>query len=168
MALARIGIGSNVGEAAAHVRSAFTALARVGSVTARSSLYRTKAWGITDQPDFINAAALVETPLAPHRLLVELKTLERELGRRPTFRWGPRVIDLDILAYDDLALNGPDLTLPHARLYQRAFALAPLAEIDPAFAPAYRALDAAARAEVVRLTGDGLPSIGDTPQSRRL
>jgi 2-amino-4-hydroxy-6-hydroxymethyldihydropteridine diphosphokinase len=152
MHVARIGIGSNVGDPAANVRAAFDALGAAGTVTARSSLYRTKAWGVTDQPDFFNAAALLQTALLPYELLHALKAIERELGRRATYRWGPRVIDLDILAYDDLALAESELTIPHARLRERAFALAPLAEIDPAFAADYAALDAAARAEVVRIT----------------
>ena len=143
---------SNVGDPAANVRAAFDALAAAGTVTARSSLYRTKAWGVTDQPDFFNAAALLQTPLSPPDLLRALKRIEHEMGRRETYRWGPRVIDLDILAYDDLTLVEAELTIPHARLRERAFALAPLAEIDPAFAADYEALDAAARAEVVRIT----------------
>jgi 2-amino-4-hydroxy-6-hydroxymethyldihydropteridine diphosphokinase len=150
MALARIGIGSNVGDAAANVRTAFERLGELGTVTARSSLYRTKAWGVIDQADFWNAAALLNTALEPHELLRELKRLESDMGRVTTFRWGPRVIDLDILAYDDLALAEPDLTIPHPRLRERAFALAPLAEIDAAFAADYAALDAAARAAAVR------------------
>jgi 2-amino-4-hydroxy-6-hydroxymethyldihydropteridine diphosphokinase len=150
MALARIGLGSNVGDAAANVVAAFAALAQLGTVTARSSLYRTKAWGFTEQPDFFNAAALLETTYTPRDLLRALKTIEADLGRVATFRWGPRVIDLDILAYDDLTLDEADLQIPHPRLRERAFALAPLAEIDPTFAADYAALDGAARAEVVR------------------
>jgi 2-amino-4-hydroxy-6-hydroxymethyldihydropteridine diphosphokinase len=149
--LARIGIGSNVGDPAANVRTAFDRLGELGSVTARSSLYRTKAWGVTDQPDFWNAAALLETSLSPHDLLRGLQELERSIGRVRTYRWGPRVIDLDILGYADLTLAEPTLTIPHPRLYERAFALAPLAEIDRAFLPLYEALDDVARAEVVRV-----------------
>lgn len=151
MPLARVGLGSNVGDAAATIRAAFERLAGLGTLTATSSLYRTKAWGVTEQPDFVNAAALLQTALAPHDLLRELKTIERELGRVQTFRWGPRVIDLDILAYDDLELHDAELTIPHARLRERAFALAPLAEIDPCFLPDLEALAPAARAEAVRV-----------------
>lgn len=151
MPLARIGIGSNVGDAAASVRTAFERLAELGTITARSSLYRTRAWGITEQPDFFNAAALLETGLRPRDLLRELKRIEGEMGRVTTFRWGPRAIDLDILAYDELVLNEADLTIPHARLRERAFALAPLAEIDAEFVADYEALDPAARAEAVRI-----------------
>jgi 2-amino-4-hydroxy-6-hydroxymethyldihydropteridine diphosphokinase len=151
VALARIGIGSNVGDAAANVRAAFARLGELGTVTARSSLYRTQAWGVRDQPDFFNAAALLETALEPHDLLRGLKRIEAEMGRVATFRWGPRVIDLDILAYGDLVLDDEQLTIPHARLRERAFALAPLSEIDAAFGPDYAALDPAARAQAVRV-----------------
>jgi 2-amino-4-hydroxy-6-hydroxymethyldihydropteridine diphosphokinase len=94
---------------------------------------------------------LLETDLGARALLGELKAIEAALGRIPTFRWGPRAIDLDILAYDDLRLNEPDLIVPHVRLFERAFALAPLSEIDPAYRAAYAALPESARAEVRRL-----------------
>jgi 2-amino-4-hydroxy-6-hydroxymethyldihydropteridine diphosphokinase len=153
MALARIGLGANLGDPVRSIESAFTALGELGRVTARSSLYRSRAWGVADQPDFVNAAALLETALEPYELLSALQELERRLGRTPSFRWGPRAIDLDILAYDELALDEPRLTLPHARLHERAFALAPLAEIEPAFLAAYERLPAGERAGVERLTG---------------
>ncbi|GAC1419929.1 MAG: hypothetical protein NVSMB5_12160 [Candidatus Velthaea sp.] len=165
MACARIGIGSNLGDAVRNVESAIARLGELGTVSARSSLYRTKAWGVTEQPDFLNAAALLETALEPHALLRELKRLEDDIGRVRTYRWGPRVIDLDILAYDDLVLETPELTIPHARLRERAFALAPLAEIDRGFAPMFDALDPAARAEATRVSPAGLPSYDDLPQA---
>ncbi len=151
MALARIGLGSNEGDPVGYVEAALVALARFGRITARSSLYATKAWGVTEQPDFVNAAALLETELAPRDLLVALKTLEAELGRIETFRWGPRAIDLDILAYDDLVLRDPDLVIPHERLHERAFALAPLAEIDASFASLLDALPTSERTAVQRI-----------------
>jgi 2-amino-4-hydroxy-6-hydroxymethyldihydropteridine diphosphokinase len=149
--LARIGLGSNVGDSQLALERACSALAGLGVLRARSSLYRTKAWGVPDQPDFLNAAVLLETALAPRALLAALKAIEADLGRVATFRWGPRAIDLDILAYDDLRLREAELTVPHERLFERAFALAPLAEIDPSFQAAYDALGAEARAEVQRL-----------------
>ncbi len=151
MGLARIGIGSNVGDSELAIDRACAALERIGRVVARSSLYRTRAWGVTDQPDFLNAAVLLETELSVRELLGKLKAIEGALGRIPTFRWGPRAIDLDILAYDDLQVDESDLTVPHARLFERAFALAPLAEIDPSYRDAYAALPESARAEVRRL-----------------
>lgn len=137
---AAIGLGSNLGDPARNVRKAMRALARFGSVTATSHLYASKPWGKTDQPDFCNAVVLLETPLAPRELLAALKGLERDLGREPGERWGPRVIDLDILTYDDLKVDEPDLQIPHARLSERAFALVPLAEVDPRFEAAVAAL----------------------------
>ena len=100
---------------------------------ARSSNYRTPPWGVTDQPPFINAAIAVSTSLPPHELLARTKATERALGRDSARErhWGPRPIDLDILAYDDVELHGPDLTLPHPYMFERAFVLAPLAEIAP-------------------------------------
>ena len=152
MALARIGVGSNVGDAVANVRRAIDELAALGTVAARSSLYRSEPWGVPEQPDFVNAAALLETVLEPRALLAALKAIEHRMGRGETQRWGPRVIDLDILAYDDLEMREPRLTIPHERLFERAFALAPLAEIDPAFQAAYGRLPAEARASVHRIS----------------
>jgi 2-amino-4-hydroxy-6-hydroxymethyldihydropteridine diphosphokinase len=103
---------------------------------------------VRDQPDFVNAAALLDTELSPRDLLTALKRLELELGRVETYRWGPRTIDLDILAYDDLTLREPGLSIPHPHLNERAFALIPLAEIDPTFASAAARLNPAVRAEV--------------------
>lgn len=151
MPLARIGLGANLGDAAAHVERALGALGALGSVRARSKLYRSVPWGVVDQAPFVNAAALLDTALTPRELLRELKRLENELGRTATFRWGPRTIDLDILAYDDLALREADLVIPHERLFERAFALVPLAEIDPSFEAARARLTEAQLAEVLVL-----------------
>ena len=134
-----------------HVRRAFDRLGETGTVLARSSLYRTAPWGVTDQPPFVNAAALVDTVLQPHALLAALKRIERDEGRVATFRWGPRVLDLDILTYDDASVAGPELTIPHARLHERAFALVPLAEIDPSYVALRDALPPGERAGVVEL-----------------
>lgn len=151
MSLARIGLGSNVGDAGRNVERALGALQALGTVKARSALYRTPAWGVTEQADFVNAAALLETQLDPPALLAALQALETELGRVETYRWGPRVIDLDILAYDDLLCDLPDLTIPHPRLFERAFALVPLAEIEPDFRPALEALPEAERLGIQRI-----------------
>jgi 2-amino-4-hydroxy-6-hydroxymethyldihydropteridine diphosphokinase len=148
---AAIGIGSNVGDAEAAVRRAFARLAEVGTLIARSPLYRTAPWGVTDQEPFVNAAAIVETPLEPRALLAELKRIETEEGRVATFRWGPRVLDLDILAYGERRVDEPDLVIPHARLRERAFALVPLAAIDPRWTAALDALAPGERAAVVEL-----------------
>ena len=151
MTLAAIGLGSNEGDAAGHVRRAFTRLGELGTVVARSALYRSPPWGVTEQAAFVNAAALVDTALEPRALLGALQRIEREAGRVPTYRWGPRVLDLDILAYGDERVDEPDLVIPHARLTERAFALVPLAEIDPRFAAQRDALPPGERAAVVEL-----------------
>lgn len=152
MPVAAIGIGSNVGDAAAHVRGAFTRLAVLGTVTARSPLYRSTPWGVTDQDPFVNAAALLDTPLAPRPLLEALKRIEREAGRVATYRWGPRILDLDILTYGDERVEEPDLVIPHPRLHERAFALVPLATILPRYAAQRDALPPGERAGVVEET----------------
>lgn len=151
MTVAAIGIGSNAADARAHVRDAFDRLADLGTVVARSPLYRTEPWGVRDQPAFVNAAVSLDTALAPRALLAELKRIEDEAGRVPTYRWGPRVLDLDILTYGDVRMDEPDLVIPHARLRERAFALVPLAEIDPRYAEMRDALPPGERAGVVEL-----------------
>lgn len=132
---ALIAFGGNIGDARATLARAVQVFADGRSVRllARSSDYRTPPWGITDQPPFINACIAVETALAPHDLLARAHRVEREFGRDRAHeqRWGPRTLDIDILAYGDTALHDPDLTLPHPRLSERAFVLVPLAEIRP-------------------------------------
>ena len=135
MAEAFVALGGNVGD----VRSTFDrAIAMFCDGTAvqlvaRSSDYRTPPWGVTDQPPFVNAVIAVTTSLSPHDLLARAKECERAFGRDRAheLRWGPRSIDIDLLAYDDLKLDDPDLILPHPRLFERAFVLVPLAEIAP-------------------------------------
>jgi 2-amino-4-hydroxy-6-hydroxymethyldihydropteridine diphosphokinase len=126
---AYVGIGSNLGDAAANVRRAAAALGAAGRVRQVSSLHRTAPWGRTAQPRFVNAAARVETLLSPRALLETLQRIERRLGRRPTYRWGPRVIDLDLLLYDGIRVSESDLVVPHPRLRERAFVTLPLAEV---------------------------------------
>ena len=135
MADALIGLGGNVGEVRATLAQAIARLADGKDVrlTARSSDYATPPWGVTDQPPFINCAIAVETALSPKALLARALEVERALGRDRAHeqRWGPRRIDIDLLAYDDIALDEPGLTLPHPRLFERAFVLVPLSEIVP-------------------------------------
>jgi 2-amino-4-hydroxy-6-hydroxymethyldihydropteridine diphosphokinase len=137
---AAIGLGANLGDRAQTIRTAVKALERAGTVVACSRLYTSKPWGKRDQPDFVNAVAVIETQLTPRALLDCLKQLERDLGRTPGERWGPRVIDLDILTYGEETVEEPDLQIPHARLRERAFALVPLAEVEPRFVAAVAAL----------------------------
>lgn len=128
-----VALGANIGDAASTLKSALAALDQLAGVRVlrTSSLYRTAPVGVEDQPDFINAVAEIETPLAPHALLAALLALEDRFGRVRDRRWGPRTLDLDLLLYDDLALDTPDLVLPHPRLHLRAFVAVPLAEIAP-------------------------------------
>jgi 2-amino-4-hydroxy-6-hydroxymethyldihydropteridine diphosphokinase len=125
--------GGNVGDVRATFDRAIALLCDGEAVqlVARSSDYRTPPWGVTDQPPFINAVIAVATVLPPHDLLVRALKVERALGRdrNAERRWGPRTLDIDLLAYDDLTLDDADLTLPHPRLFERAFVLVPLAEI---------------------------------------
>gem|GEM_PF-108533 len=151
MALAYLGIGSNLGDSAARVRDAILALASLGSVRAQSSLYRSAPWGGIDQPAFINAVVRLDTDLTPLALLDVLKAIERRLGRTPGERWGPRAIDLDILTYDDESVELTTLRIPHPHLYERGFVLVPLAEIDDRYRPALDALPASERDGVTRL-----------------
>jgi len=126
-----LALGTNLGDRMAHLRAAITALPPFVRTLTCSSVYETEPWGFTDQPAFLNQAIAGKTDLSPADLLVHLKWLETTLGRRPTFRYGPRQIDIDILLYDDLILATPTLILPHPRLHERAFVLAPLADIAP-------------------------------------
>ncbi len=135
-----LGLGANLGDPVATLNEAKGRLAALGRLTAASSLYRTPPWGVTEQPPFVNAALALETALDPDALLLALKALERELGRVASVRWGPRAIDVDILDAEGVKRDDPNLTIPHARLYERAFALVPLAEIEPAYAAARDAL----------------------------
>jgi 2-amino-4-hydroxy-6-hydroxymethyldihydropteridine diphosphokinase len=135
MADALLGLGGNVGDVRATLEKAVALFADGEGVIlrARSSDYVTPPWGLTDQPPFINLAIQVETVLRPRALLERALEVERALGRdraRET-RWGPRTIDIDLIAYDDLAIDERDLILPHPRLFERAFVLVPLAEIVP-------------------------------------
>jgi len=135
MADVLIALGGNVGDVrATFVRAIDLIVVRVpGKVLARSSDYQTPPWGDEQQPPFINSCIRLATFTAPQALLPVLHGIEYEFGRdRATERrWGPRTLDLDLLAYDDLAIDTPDLTLPHPRLFQRAFVLVPLSEIAP-------------------------------------
>ena len=142
-----LGLGGNLGDAPAAIAAALRTLVERGHVrvTAVSSTYRTTPWGPVDQPDFANACALGSTDLAPRALLAEVKGVERALGRVEGERWGPRAIDVDILFHAGTTLDTPDLVLPHASLFERAFVLVPLAEIAPELVIAGRRItDAAA------------------------
>ena len=153
MVKAAIGLGSNIGDPVANVQDAIRRLAGIGKLLAQSSLYRTKPWGVHEQPDFINAAVIIEVECTARELLDRLLAIELSMGRERanSVRWGPRIIDLDILTFGDLRTEEPGLIVPHKHLYERAFVLAPLAEIDPSYLAALKKLPAEVQVEVVRL-----------------
>jgi 2-amino-4-hydroxy-6-hydroxymethyldihydropteridine diphosphokinase len=128
-----IGLGSNLGEREAMIRLALDDLARLPGTTLvrASSLYDTEPAGDVDQPNFLNAAAQIDTELTARQLLWNLLLIEKRLGRVRTRRWGPRTIDLDLLLYGQMVVEEPDLKVPHPELTRRSFVLVPLVEIDP-------------------------------------
>ena len=133
MNIAYVALGVKLGDPAATIRAAFGALANLpeSRVVHCSSLYRTAPVGNTEQPEFINAVAVLETTLAPEALLDALLEVEQRFGRIRAEKNGPRTLHLDLLLYNDIELDLPRLTLPHPRLHLRAFVLLPLAEIAP-------------------------------------
>ncbi|MEW6108784.1 MAG: 2-amino-4-hydroxy-6-hydroxymethyldihydropteridine diphosphokinase [Nitrospirota bacterium] len=132
MSIAYIGIGSNIGNRQKNCLKALELLEANGlEVTEESSMYETEPWGVEDQPHFINMAVEVKTELSPGELLFLLKKIEHEMGRGDTAKWGPRIIDLDILLYDDLEINENSLIIPHPLMHKREFVLEPLSEIAP-------------------------------------
>ena len=134
MSRAYIGIGSNVGDRASFCRRAVDALRDASGIEVNkvSSLYETSPVGGPPQRSYVNLVTLVSTDLTPHELLDACKAIERRLGREATeMRWGPRVIDLDVLLFDDEKINEPGLEIPHPRMAQRRFVMVPLLEIDP-------------------------------------
>ena len=124
-----LALGANLGDRLFNLRAAIGALAPAVRVLAESHIYETPPWGYVDQPPFLNMALKAETDLSPHALLAHLKEIESGLGRAPSFRYGPRQIDIDILFYDDLILDEDGLVIPHPRLQERAFVLVPLADL---------------------------------------
>lgn len=131
--VAHVGLGSNVGDSPGTLRAAVHRLMTVprSRYLGVSRLYRTPAWGLEDQPDFVNAVVALETMLTPQALLEELLRIEREFGRRrvPGRRWGPRTLDLDLLLHGDAVVDTPGLRVPHPHLHERAFALVPLLDL---------------------------------------
>ncbi len=162
---AAIALGSNLGDRRENIE---LAIERIGelegtSFVARSSLHETRPVGIEDQPDFLNACCVVSTSLSPRALLGALQEIERGLGRDRSHeqRWGPRMIDLDLLLVDDLVIDEPALTIPHPRMHERAFVLEPLAEIagelvHPVLSATIRALRERLRIHL----GGSVPPVG--------
>jgi 2-amino-4-hydroxy-6-hydroxymethyldihydropteridine diphosphokinase len=161
MADVLIALGGNVGDVRATFRKAISNICGMtqAALLARSSDYATPPWGDEQQPPFINACIEIETELDPHALLFTLHRIEQKFGRDRTreTRWGPRPLDLDLIAYDDVSLQKPELTLPHPRLFERAFVLVPLAEIVPDRIIAGRGLAAA----LAQLSTEGIERLPD-------
>lgn len=125
-----IGIGSNLGDRQKNCLNAIGLLSQNGLLLRKqSTMHETKPWGVTEQPEFLNMAVKAETALEPVEVLEILKKIEKEMGRQDTIKWGPRIIDLDILLYDDLILNTGSPMVPHPMMHEREFVLRPLAEI---------------------------------------
>ena len=162
MNTAFIALGANLGDPAATVKAAFAALANLpdSRIVHCSSLYRTAPVGITEQPEFVNAVAQLETDLAPEALLDALLEIEQRFGRIRAERNGPRTLDLDIVLYGESAHHEDGLTLPHPRAHERAFVLAPLLEVWPdAIIPG---LGAASQYRE-RVAGQAIERLPDTP-----
>jgi 2-amino-4-hydroxy-6-hydroxymethyldihydropteridine diphosphokinase len=164
MANVLIALGGNVGDVRATFQKAIANICGMAqaALLARSSDYATPPWGELDQARFINACIEIETSLDPHALLFTLHKIEKKFGRDRgnETRWGPRTLDLDLIAYDDVSIDKPELTLPHPRLFERAFVLVPLLEIVPDRRIAGRDLKAA----LAGLSTDGferLPALPD-------
>jgi 2-amino-4-hydroxy-6-hydroxymethyldihydropteridine diphosphokinase len=162
MANALIALGGNVGDVRATFKKAIATICGMAqaALLARSSDYATPPWGNERQPRFINACIEIETSLDPHALLFTLQKIEQKFGRDRSKeeRWGPRTLDLDLIAYDDVSLQRPELTLPHPRLFERAFVLVPLVEIAPDRLIAGRSI----RAALDELSTEGIERLPDT------
>lgn len=128
-----LSLGTNLGDRIANLRSAVHALESAMTVRQESKIYETPPWGFEDQGAFLNMVVRTDTDVEPEALLELIKKIEVDLGRERSFHWGPRLIDIDILFYDDLVLNAPSIILPHPHIQERAFVLVPLADIAPDF-----------------------------------
>jgi 2-amino-4-hydroxy-6-hydroxymethyldihydropteridine diphosphokinase len=163
MADVLIALGGNVGDVRATFQKAIANICGMAqaALLARSSDYTTPPWGELDQARFINACIEIETSLDPHALLFTLHKIEKKFGRDRgnETRWGPRTLDLDLIAYDDVSIDQPELTLPHPRLFERAFVLVPLTEIVPDRRIAGRDL----RAALAGLSTDGIERLPALP-----
>jgi 2-amino-4-hydroxy-6-hydroxymethyldihydropteridine diphosphokinase len=161
MAHALIALGGNIGDVRATFRKAIANICGMtqAALLARSSDYATPPWGDVDQAPFINACIEIDTSLDPHALLFALQKIEAKFGRdrAKERRWGPRTLDLDLIAFDDVSIEKPQLTLPHPRWFERAFVLVPLAEIAPDRLIAGRSVASA----LAKLSTEGIERLPD-------
>ncbi|MBY0560518.1 2-amino-4-hydroxy-6-hydroxymethyldihydropteridine diphosphokinase [Hyphomicrobium sp.] len=139
-----LALGTNLGNRIENIEEAIRRLTADGSIrlVSRSKLYRSAPWGVTDQDWFINACIAIQTTLSPHELLKRCQAVENDMGRVRTMRWGPRIIDVDILTFGDLTIAEPDLTVPHPLIGERAFVLVPLKDVAPELRLNGRSIDA--------------------------
>lgn len=149
-----LALGTNLGDRHGNLKTAIQMLREQVSIAQRSSIYETEPAYVTEQPRFLNMVVRGTTTLSPHALLAFLKHLEQIIGRQPGLRYGPRLIDLDILFYGDTVLNTPDLIIPHPRFAERAFVLIPLAEIAPEMVPPGYTQTIAALSQQVGMRGE--------------
>lgn len=148
-----LGLGTNLGQRRLNLKRAVAGLAAGMRITAVSPVYETPPWGVTEQPPFLNMCLAARTTLSPPALLAFAKNLEIEMGRKPAERWGPRLIDIDLLFYDNLIVSDGTIAVPHPRLHERAFVLAPLADIGPDFVHPLRGLTVTQMAAAVDMAG---------------
>ena len=161
------GIGGNLGDRLANVSSAVALLAETCDDLTTSAVFETPPWGDRDQPSFLNLVARGSTRLTPDDLLTRVKEIETIVGRRPTRRWGPRVVDVDILAYGDLIATTSALEIPHPRMAERAFVMVPLADLDPAWVHPTLGLPVRTIVESLPATDrDGVVCVGLAPRPR--
>jgi len=160
--LVYLSTGTNLGKREQNLYNALASLSEGIAVSAVSSIYETEPWGYANQPAFLNQVIEGATPLSPQQLKSFIKRIESNLGRAPTFQYGPRLIDIDILSYGSLVLDEPDLVIPHPRIAERAFVLVPLAEIAPGWLHPVLGLSVKGLLEKVDCTGVKLyPSVRD-------
>lgn len=147
-----VGLGTNLGDRQANLNEAKRLLQQqIGGISAESNTYQTAAWGITDQPDFYNQVIQLSTSLFPLQLMDSILSIEESMGRQRIVKWGERLIDIDILFYDNLILTTPNLIIPHPFISQRRFVLKPLLDVQPAFVhPVYKKTIA----ELINCTSD--------------
>ena len=166
-ATAWFGIGANLGDRLANVSHALSLLAETCHDLSASAVFETPPWGDPDQPSFLNLVARGSTRLTPEALLARVKEIEHIVGRRPTRRWGPRIVDVDILAYGDLSARTSALEIPHPRMAERAFVMVPLADLDPAWMHPVLGLTATAMVAALPASDRrGVVRVGPAPQFR--
>lgn len=160
-----LGLGTNLGDRVANLNHALELLSDIVRILDHSPIYQTQPWGYLDQPDFLNQVVSAKTGLSPHALLLELKQIEADLGREPTIRYGPRIMDIDILFFGSQVVQQDDLIIPHPQLHERAFVLAPLADIAPEFCHPILKMTVETMLSKVDMTGVTLFDAGDTGRS---